>query len=64
MLNLRVESRIDITELVERAIGSFDDTGSLGRHVVVDIESGKPNQVTLETNQADEAVRAFANTIS
>lgn len=42
----------------------FDDTGNLGRHVVVDIASGSPHRVTFQSDKADEVVRAFANTIT
>lgn len=42
----------------------FDDTGNLGRHVVVDLEYGNPHRVTFQSDKADEVVRAFANTIT
>jgi len=42
----------------------FDDTGSLGRHVVVDIQPGHPTRVSFESDQADEVVRRFANSIT
>jgi hypothetical protein len=47
-----------------RRLVHFDDTGDPGRHVVVDVQLGRPNRVVFQSDKADEIVRSFARSIS
>lgn len=47
-----------------RHLVHFDDTGSLGRHLLLDMTYEKPMTVQLRSDKADEITRAFAKSIT